>query len=123
MYANVVPFVRTKLTWFVIGPVLNDAITANGGLASNTIVRPVSLSVIQTWLPSGVAAMFGQNGLSCLTRPTILRETTANTTVSGLNDEQTYPYFPSGEKICMPGPPGVTMRAFSRKVLASITET
>ena len=30
-----------------------------------------SFSVNQTCLPSGVAAMFGQNGLSCLTWPTI----------------------------------------------------
>ena len=38
---------------------------------SNTIVLPMSFSVNQTCLPSGVTAMFGQNGLSCLTRPTI----------------------------------------------------
>ncbi|HKT99503.1 MAG TPA: hypothetical protein VJS30_23700 [Paraburkholderia sp.] len=33
---------------------------------------PTSLSVNQTCLPSGVAARSGQNGLACLTVPTIL---------------------------------------------------
>jgi hypothetical protein len=58
---------RAKLTWLVIGPVSIDFSTANGGCASNTMVLPMSFSVNQTCLPSGVAAMFGQNGLSCLT--------------------------------------------------------
>ena len=36
--------------------------TLKGGRASNTIVLPTSFSVNQTCLPSGVAAMSGQNG-------------------------------------------------------------
>ena len=60
--------VRAKLTWLVIGPVSIVLIGLNGGLALNTCVLPMSFSVNQTCLPSGVAAMFGQNGLSCLTR-------------------------------------------------------
>ena len=63
--------------------------SANGGRASNTWVLPVSLSVNHTWLPSGVAAMLGQNGLACATRPTIAWSATVMTTVSGLNDEHT----------------------------------
>ena len=77
----------------------------------------------QICLPSGVAAMFGQNGLSCLTCPTIRWSATVMTTVSGLKDEQTYPYLPSGEKICMPGPAGTLIRVFSSKVVALSTAT
>jgi hypothetical protein len=88
-YANMPLGVRAKLTWFVIGPVSNDLITANGGRASKTIVRPTSFNVSQTCLPSGVAAIFGQNELSCLTWPTIWCVATSTTTVSGLKDEQT----------------------------------
>jgi hypothetical protein len=55
----------------VIGPVSSVLSTENGGLASNTWVLPVSLSVNQTCEPSGVAAMLGQNGLACRTFPTI----------------------------------------------------
>src|SRR5580704_13668567 len=107
------------LTWLVMGPVLSTLRTVKGGLLSNTSVLPVSFRVSQTWLPSGVAAMLGQNGLACLTRATILGVATETTSVSGLNEEQTYPYLPSGEKICMPGPAGVMMRVFSLKVLPS----
>src|ERR1700712_5555566 len=96
-----------------MGPVSNDLMTANGGRASNTCVRPTSFSVNQTCLPSGVAAMFGQNGLSCLTLPTMLWSAKAITLVSATNDEQTYAYSPFGEKICMPGPFGTMMRVFS----------
>ena len=49
----------------------NNEITSNGGTALKTITLPTSLSVNQTCLPSGVAAMSGQNGISCFTRPTI----------------------------------------------------
>src|SRR5215468_6005468 len=104
---------RTMLTWFVIGPVSIVFKSANGGWASNTWTLPVSFNVNQTWAPSGVAAMFGQNGLACGTLPTILWSATVITAVSGVNDEQTYPYFPSGEKIVMPGPLATTMRVFS----------
>ena len=76
------------MTWLVIGPVSKALIGANGGFASNTIVRPMSLSVNQTCLPSGVAAMLGQNGLSCFTRPTTCLLAVSITTVSGLNEEQ-----------------------------------
>lgn len=41
-------------------------IRLKGGLALNACVLPI-LSVNQVWLPSGVAAIFGQDGLSCLT--------------------------------------------------------
>src|SRR5712691_11574063 len=111
------------LTWLVIGPVSIVFTTVNGGWASNTIVRPTSFSVNQTCLPSGDAAMFGQNWLAWATRPTILWVATEITTVSGVNDEQTYPYFPSGENICMPGPFGTVIRNFSSYVLASRTDT
>jgi hypothetical protein len=50
---------------------IDRLIRLNGGLALNTCALPTSLSVNQTWLPSGIAAMFGQNGLSCLTLATI----------------------------------------------------
>ncbi len=122
-YANVPARVRAKLTWLVIGPVLRDLSTAKGGLASKTIVCPMSFKVSQTCVPSGVAAMFGQNGLSCRTRPTIRCVATSMTTTSGLKDEHTYANLPSGEKICMPGPAGVRMRDFSSQVLASMTDT
>src|ERR1700719_4788922 len=108
------PFaLRTMLTWLVIGPVSSVLSTEKGGRASNTCVLPMSFSVNQTWEPSGVAAMLGQNGLACCTFPTILWSATEITSVSGVNDEQTYPYFPSGEKIVMPGPLGTTIRVFS----------
>src|SRR6185369_6325456 len=109
-YANVPRLVRAKFTWFVMGPVSSDLMTANGGFALNTITRPVSLSVNHTWLPSGVAATSGQKGLSCFTLPTMVWLATSMTTVCGLNEEHTKPYLPSGEKICMPGPGGVVMR-------------
>ena len=64
--------VCAKLTWLVIGPVSIVLIGLNGGLALNTWVLPISLSVNQTWSPSGVAAIFGQNGLSCFTFAMIL---------------------------------------------------
>src|SRR5262245_57926783 len=102
-----------KLTWLVIGPVSSVFSTANGGRASNTVVLPTSFSVNQTCFPSGVAAMLGQNGLPCGTRPTISCLATEITTVSGVKEEHTYPYCPSGEQICMPGPFGTVMRAFS----------
>ncbi len=81
--------VLAKLTWLVIGPVASVRIGAKGGLASNTCVRPTSFNVNQTCLPSGDAAMFGQNGLSCFTWPTTWCVRTEITTVSGLKDEQT----------------------------------
>jgi len=56
---------------------------------TNTWVLPVSFRVNQTCLLSGVAAMLGQNGLSCFTRPTICLVTVSITTVSGLKDEHT----------------------------------
>src|SRR5262245_493676 len=95
--------------------------TSNGGCALNTMVLPTSLSVNQTCFPSGVAAMSGQNGLSCFTCPTTLYSAVATTTVSGLKLEQTYPYFPSGEKIVIPGPFGTVMRVFSLKAWPSRT--
>ena len=52
-------------------PVSIVVIRLNGGLALNTCVLPISFSVNHTCFPSGVAAMSGQNGLSCFTRPTI----------------------------------------------------
>src|SRR6185369_5635919 len=85
-----VPFgVRAKLTWLVIGPVSMVLIGLNGGLALNTRVLPMPLSVNHTCSPSGVTAMFGQNGLSCFTRATMAWSATDTTTVSGLKDEQT----------------------------------
>jgi hypothetical protein len=80
---------RTMLTWLVIGPVSSVFKSANGGCASNTWTLPVSFNVNQTWAPSGVAAMLGQNGLACWTLPTILWSATVMTAVSGVNDEQT----------------------------------
>src|SRR5258706_7142055 len=90
-YANVPRALWTMLTWLVIGPVSIVFKTANGGRALNTITRPTSFSVNQTCLPSGEDAMLGQNGLAWLTRPTISSVATEITTVSGVNDEQTYP--------------------------------
>src|SRR5215468_1993940 len=63
-YANVPRALRAKLTWLVIGPVSSVASTANGGRAANTMTLPTSFSVNHTWLPSGVAAMLGQNRVS-----------------------------------------------------------
>ncbi len=60
------------LTWLVIGPVDSVLSSAKGGLASKTCVWPTSLSVNHTCAPSGVAAMSGQNGLACVTSPTIV---------------------------------------------------
>src|ERR1700751_1139975 len=97
------------LTWLVIGPVSSTLRTLKGGLASNTSVLPVSFRVNQTWARSGVAAMLGQNGLACLTRATMLCVANETTSVSGLKEEQTKRYLPSGEKICMPGPAGGMM--------------
>ena len=89
-YANFATALRTKLTWLVIGPVSSVFSTAKGGRASKTIVLPTSFSVNQTCLPSGVAAMLGQNGLACGTRARRSRASaTAMTTVSGVNDEHT----------------------------------
>src|SRR5713101_6669072 len=96
-----------------MGPVSITLTTSNGGCALNTIVLPTSLSVSQTCLPLGVAAISGQNGLSCVTYPTTLCPAVAMTTVSGLKLEHTYPYWPSGEKIVMPGPFGTVTRVFS----------
>src|SRR6516225_6826467 len=104
-----------------MGPVSNTLSTSNGGRALNTIAFPTSLSVSQTCLPSGVAAMSGQNGLTCVTCPTTLWEAVAMTTVSGLKLEQTYPYWPSDEKIVMPGPAGTLMRVLSSNVCPSST--
>src|SRR6267143_3066297 len=115
-YAKTPFALLAKLTWLVIGPVVIVLSTVNGGWAPNTIVLPMSLSVNHTCWPSGVAAMLGQNGLSCATSPTIWCSATEITTVRGVNDEHTYPYLPSGEKICMPGPAGTLMRAFSSSV-------
>ena len=55
---------ETKLTWLVMGPVSRVLSNTKGGFASKTWVNPVSLSVNQIWLPSGVAAMLGQKGLA-----------------------------------------------------------
>src|SRR3989441_2690080 len=112
-YAKTPFALRAKLTWLVIGPVEIVLSTVKGGRALNTIVLPMSLRVNHTCWESGVAAMLGQKGLSCVTSPTISCAATEITTVRGVNDEQTYPYLPSGEKICMPGPAGTVMRAFS----------
>src|SRR5262245_14519121 len=120
-YANGPYAVRAKWTGFVIGTVSITLTTANGGRALNPLVLPTSLSVSQTCLPSGLAAMSGQNGLSCFTCPTILCSAVAMTTVSGLKLEQTYPYFPSGENIVIPGPFGTVMRVLSLKVWPSRT--
>jgi len=56
----------------VIGPVSRLFRILNGGCASKTSVWPMSLSVNHTCFPSGVAAMFGQKGLSCFTVATTL---------------------------------------------------
>src|SRR5258708_21092595 len=114
---------RTMLTWLVMGPVSSVLRTEKGGRASNTWVLPVSFRVNQTCEPSGVAAMLGQKGLAWCTFPTTLWSATEMTSVSGLNDEQTYPYFPSGEKIVMPGPLGTVIRVFSSYVAPSRTDT
>jgi SAM-dependent methyltransferase len=57
-------------------------------LRSKTCPLPVSLSVNQTCLPSGVAARPGQKGLACRTVPTIRWSAMDTTSVSGLKDEQ-----------------------------------
>jgi hypothetical protein len=88
--ANVPRALRTILTWFVIGPVSSVFNSANGGLASSkTCVLPVSFKVNHTCEPSGVAAMFGQNGLACASLATTRWSATDTTSVSGLKDEQT----------------------------------
>jgi mRNA interferase HigB len=53
--------------------VSSTASVLNGGLALITCVLPTSFSVGQTGVPSGVAAIFGQNGEACVTLPTIRR--------------------------------------------------
>lgn len=63
-------------------------------------------SVNPTCEPSGVAAMLGQNVEACLMRPTVAWEAVSITTVSGVNEEHTYAYLPSGEKMIIPGPLG-----------------
>ncbi len=49
----------------------------------------MSFSVNQTCLPSGVAAMFGQNALACSMVAITLCSATDTTLVRGWNDEQT----------------------------------
>ncbi len=44
----------------------------NGGRAEKATVLPVSFSVNQTCSLSGDTAMFGQKGLGCTTRPTMV---------------------------------------------------
>jgi hypothetical protein len=61
----------------------------NGGLAAKTIVFPTSFKVSQTCSPSGDAAMFGQNGDTCRTRPTMSCVCVFTTTVSGVKLEHT----------------------------------
>ena len=107
----------------MIGPLSRTFSTLKGGFASKTITLPTSFRVSQTWSPSGAAAMLGQNGDSCFTLPTTLCVATETTAVSGLKLEQTYPYFPSGEKMVMPGPLARWMRLFSAHVLPSSTAT
>src|SRR5258706_11465752 len=96
-----------------MGPVSMTRITPNGGLAAKIITFPTSFKVNQTCSPSGEAAILGQNGETCFTRPTISWVFVLTTTVSGVKLEQTYPYAPSGEKIVIPGPLGTWMRNFS----------
>jgi hypothetical protein len=83
-----------------------------GGLALKTCVLPMSFSVNQTCWPSGVAAMSGQKGDACATRPTCRWVLVSMTTVSGEKLEHTYPYSPPGEKIVMPGPFGTGILSF-----------
>lgn len=49
----------------------------------------MSFSVNEIYLPSGVAAMFGQNGLACFKWPTIMWSASEITAVSGEKEEQT----------------------------------
>src|ERR1700743_1798313 len=71
-------------TWLEIAPLSRTLRTVKGGFPSNTSVLPVSFRVNQTWVPSGVAAMLGQNGLACLTRATMLCVATETTSVVGV---------------------------------------
>jgi hypothetical protein len=94
-------------------------------LAANTIVLPTSFKFQGEPHPLAVgeAALLGQNGETCFTRPTISCVFVLITTVSGVKLEQTYPHVPSGEKIVMPGPFGTVMRVFSSYVWPSRTAT
>ena len=77
------------MTWLVIGPVSMVLITLKGGCALKTCVAPMSFSVNQTCLPSGLAAIFGQKGLAWSRWPMIRWSATEITTVSGVKEEQT----------------------------------
>src|SRR5258705_12028390 len=90
-YAKVPLALLAKLTWLVIGPVSIVFSTVNGGRASNTITLPTSFSVNQTCEPSGVAAILGQKGLACGTRPTIWGSAPGITPSLGGKDQQTDP--------------------------------
>ena len=63
--------------------------TVKGGLVSNTIVLPSSFKVGHSCLPSGDAAMSWQNGLACVTRPTIYFVALSMTAVSSEKLEHT----------------------------------
>src|SRR4029077_11685883 len=95
----------------------------NGGFASNTCTFPTSLNVIQTSSSSGVTTMFGENGLTCGNRLTILCDATSMTASSGVKLEHTNAYLPSGPNMVIPGPFANSMRRVSFIRAGSITET
>src|SRR5713101_6762629 len=89
--------------------------------ADAAVTLPIEAGAGHEWPCARRQRLFpsGQNGLSCVTCPTTLCPAVAMTTVSGLKLEHTYPYWPSGEKIVMPGPFGTVTRVFSLNVLPS----
>src|ERR1700738_4824938 len=62
IYANWPCMFRTKLTWFVIGPVSRIVRALEGAHALSTPVLPMSFNVNHTCRPSGAAAILGQKG-------------------------------------------------------------
>ena len=54
-----------------------------------TTTLPISFSVNQTWSPRGAAAMLGQNGEGCATRPATRRVRTSKISVWGVKLEHT----------------------------------
>src|SRR5437870_10541536 len=106
-----------------MGPVSKVAFCSNGGFALNTCTLPTSFNVIQTSSFSGVTAMFGENGLTCGNRLTILCDATSTTASSGVKLEHTKAYLPSGPNMVIPGLLASLIRCVSLICAGSITDT
>jgi hypothetical protein len=70
-----------------------------------------------------LTAMFGQNGLACVSRVRPLWDWTSTTASSAVKLAHTKPYVPSGENIVIPGPFASGTRRVSLAATGSITDT